>query len=397
MPRIIKISLLLLLAALPCSDAAAQGGLSDEAQVSLITVLPGVDVYALWGHSAIRVYDPLNGVDVTYNYGTFDFEDDWFVLRFMYGNLRYRLARHDFDLALEHYRVVEERSVIEQVLTLTSAQRDSLIRFLEINYLPENRYYAYDFLFDNCSTRIRDAFEDALDGAVQWADEPDPGATFRELLDPYQSEWPFLDPGIDWLLGAPVDRIAEPYQTMFLPIYLMEAFDRASVQVDGEPRPLVASTDTLVWLEDDRVEAAGFPWEIAAAWLLFLMGAVLTIRSKRPVLRAFDGVLFTVVGVAGVLITFLWFISLHDVTEKNWHLLWTWPTHVVAGIVLTRRRDFVPLWLRRYLLVAAIMALVALVGAPIWPQAFNAVHFPVMLLLALRSSWIFVRSRELQV
>ena len=398
MPRFLKISTLLLMMALPCSAALAQDGLSDDAQVSLITVLPGDDIYSLWGHSAVRVYDPLTGLDVAYNYGTFNFEDDWFVLRFMYGNLMYRLARHDFDAALDHYRLVEERSVVEQTLTLSPAQRDSLVRFLEINFLPENRFYTYHFLYDNCSTRIRDLFEDALNGDVRFADEPDPEATFRELLDPYQSKWPFLDTGIDWMLGAPVDRAAQPYQTMFLPIYLMEAFDHASVDIEGQRRPLVASTDTLVWIEDEAAVEAGFPWEVVVGWLLFVVGVGRTVRSARrnsSVLRVFDGALFVVVGIAGILISFLWFISLHDVTEYNWHLLWTWPTHVIAGIALMRRRERVPLWLRRYLFVAAAMAIVATLGSPLWPQHFHPVHYPVMLLLALRSGWIFVGSRQL--
>lgn len=202
------------------TNAAAQlqenpGLASDSVRISLLTVLPGNDVYSLWGHSAIRVTVPSQGIDVSYNYGTFDFEADWFVPKFMYGSLLYRLSRHDYELAAHSYREIEERPMIEQVLNLSPAQEGSLIRFLENNYLPENRLYTYDFVYDNCSTRIRDALERSLGEAVRFADRPDPQLTFRDLLDPYHREWPFLDAGIDWLLGAPVDRMARPHETMF--------------------------------------------------------------------------------------------------------------------------------------------------------------------------------------
>lgn len=411
MPRSLRIAALLLTIVCIYSDAAAQlqngtpDGVrqerdpqeappADSVRISLLTVLPGDDVYSLWGHSAIRVTDPESGQDVSYNYGTFDFEADWFVLRFMYGNLLYRLSRHDFDLALDHYRHVERRPVIEQVLHLSSAQQDSLVRFLRVNYRPENRLYAYDFLYDNCSTRIRDALERSLGEALEFADRPDPGATFRDLLDPYQREWPFLDAGIDWLLGAPVDRVAQPYETMFLPDYLMEAFEHATIEIDGERSPLVSSTDTLFWIEGFDHGAGGFPWEVAAGWLVFVLGIVQTLRAAkqdRAVLRILDPALFLIVGLAGLLITFLWFISLHEVTANNWHLLWSWPTHVIAGIALMRPR--VPAWLAHYALAASVVALVAMLGIPAWPQAFHPVLMPIMLLVAVRGGWLYYRTR----
>ncbi|MEX0747709.1 MAG: DUF4105 domain-containing protein [Rhodothermales bacterium] len=371
-----------------CRPAAAQ--LSEQARISLITILPGDQIYSLWGHSAVRVYDPVQGIDVSFNYGTFSFEDDWFVWRFMSGELNYVLSLHDFQAALHHYEFVEKRSVVEQELQLSAPHRDSLYLFLQINHLPENRSYRYDILFDNCSTRIRDAFERTLGADLRFAGEPDPGKTFRELLHPYHIGVPFLDAGIDWLLGSPVDRVAKPYETMFLPDYLMLAFDGASIRVDNDWRPLVIQTHDLVRI--DAGERAPLPWASIFAWLLLTAGVVLTVRavrSGRREVRALDVPLFLMTGIAGLLIVFLWFFSLHGLTDRNWHLMWAWPTHVVAAYALAWRKA----WIRPYVVLAAAAALLAVVSSLLWPQEFHPALYPIALLLAVRGgSFAFTKT-----
>ena len=395
---------------------------TDSLRISLLTILPGSDIYSLWGHSAVRIIDEGRGLDLSYNYGTFAFETSFFVARFLHGSLEYRLGVHRVDAAIHQYRA-EGRPVIEQVLDLSPEQKVSLQRFLQLNARPEHRSYRYHFLFDNCSTRIRDALEQALDGAVRFDDVPDPQTTFRELIDPYQRAVPFLDAGIDWLLGAPVDRVALPQETMFLPDYLLRAFDEAVVEVDGSARPLVVRKDTLLWIDGYEPPGHSFPWEAGVAWLIFGTGLVVTIRTrstkrstKRGTVpgtlpgpgtrqglgrnsgpgyaRAFDAPLFLTVGLAGVLIAYLWFISHHDVTENNWHLLWAWPTHLIAGVAMLRRRREVPRWLPGYAAASALMALVVIAGAPVWPQALHPVLVPITLLVALRGGAFFFAGRR---
>ena len=366
---------------------------SDDATFSLLTILPGDQIYSLWGHSAIRVHDPVRGMDSSFNYGTFRF-DRYFLPNFLYGRLDYMLSVHYYEAALDDYRM-QGRPVIEQVLHLTPAQKDSLYHFLAVNARPENRVYRYHFLYDNCSTRIRDALEHSLGTAVHFASEPDPGLTFRSLLDDGIAETTFLDAGIDWLLGSPVDRVAQPYETMFLPEYLMRAFDTASIDNGGSLVPLVARTDTVLWIPGYGDTATAFPWATLVMWMIFLAGVVLTVRGVRQgsgVIRSFDVPLFAIVGIAGVLIVFLWFISLHDVTENNWHLLWAWPTHVGAAVALMRRRPH--LWLRRYLFMSAVLALAAAAGSFLWDQWFHPALYPLMLLVAVRGMWIFIAANR---
>ncbi|MBT8399344.1 MAG: DUF4105 domain-containing protein, partial [Rhodothermia bacterium] len=151
-------AILLLMVALDAADLMAQGDrLSESSRISLVTVMPGDAVHSLFGHSAIRVSDPDRGLDLSYSYGTFNFDDDFFVAKFALGRMDYYLSVAYWRNALKLYRDIEERPAVEQVLDLTHEERERLFDFLQTNAREENRYYRYDFLFDNCSTRIRDA------------------------------------------------------------------------------------------------------------------------------------------------------------------------------------------------------------------------------------------------
>jgi len=368
--------------------APLRAQLSDEARISLITILPGDVVYSLFGHSALRVYDPATDLDVSFNYGTFGFTNPLlFGVEFSYGKLDYFLSVQSWPHALNFYWNVERRPVIEQVLNLDAAQRDAVFHFLQRNALPENRYYRYDFFFDNCSTRIRDVLETVLGDAVRFVPGPASAASFRDLIDPYLIEQPFLDLGMDLGLGLPADRTATPREAMFLPLYLMEAFDHATITREGRPLPLVARTDAVAGTTEAAALVPARPWPALLLWGLLAAGLLLTVRdlhaarARRP---WFDGFLFGFVGVAGLVIVFLWFISLHTVTQNNLNLLWAWPTHLIAAVILLRRARV--RWLRSYLLATAYATLGLTMAWFFLPQEMPDAVLPLLLLLAVRSA-----------
>ena len=145
----IVISLIFLLTISGLGSAKA-----EQFQISLLTCDPGEQIYSSFGHSGIRVLDLTSGRDMVFNYGTFDFGAPNFVLNFAGGRLDYYLSVSTYDRFMAEYEYFH-RSVREQVLNLNEQQKIELIRFLENNYLPENRAYRYDFFFDNCATRVR--------------------------------------------------------------------------------------------------------------------------------------------------------------------------------------------------------------------------------------------------
>lgn len=381
--------LLLLLLVLGAKPAVSYPlPLSDSARVALVTILPGRALYAAFGHSALRVVDPARGIDWLFNYGTFDFSDPLFIPKFIYGQLDYFLSVSDYARSVRFYRDVEGRPILEQWLTLTPAQRDTLVAFLMWNARPENRTYRYHFLFDNCSTRIRDVLEGTLGTALRFT-YPAPSTTFRRLLDTYVADRPLLQLGFYLLLGQPIDRQPTAREAMFLPLELQRAFDQAQVHHDTAWVPLVVRTDTVFWPADHRpLPPPAWPWPTLVGWLLFAAGAVATgvtwKRSCRLVTRL-DAVLFGVVGLIGLLLLLLWVATLHTVMDWNWNLLWAWPLHLVVAVRLWRYQ-LPARWERLYLLGTGLLTLLLALGWFYWPQALHPALQPIALLLVVRTA-----------
>lgn len=373
-----RLLILLLLCSLDVRPASAQP-VQDDLEISVITVYPGDQVYTTFGHSAFRVQDRQTGEDLLYNYGTFEF-DAAFVPRFLYGKLDYYLSVVSFPRAFRYYRSAENRAVVEQTLDLTLPQARALRRFLRHNALPENRYYRYDFLYDNCSTRIVDALKIALEDSLQFEATGLGGASFRELLAPYMQDTPLLKTGTDLGLGLPVDRLATDEQAAFLPIGLLRLMD--ATRLDG--RPLVARTDTLYWYPGAGSEETAWPWPPAIAWLLLFAGAAWSLRTdaSRRGRDWLDATLLFVVGIAGLILAFLWFVSLHYVTAPNLNLFWAWPTHLIAAYLIARGVPFARWRWYGYAVIAVTGVL--LIGWAWWPQQLPPAAFPLALLVAVR-------------
>lgn len=374
--------------------------LSDSVRVSLISILPGERIYSVFGHSALRISDPARGIDSAYNFGTFDFGNSpldvaSFVARFTYGDLNYSLAVQDPPALVRWYWETERRASVEQTLDLTREEAQELFRRLELNALPENRHYQYDFFFDNCATRLLDVLEAVLGGRLTF-EAPPSGRSFRNLLDPYLVGTRWVDLGMDLGLGLPADREATAREATFLPEHLMGYFARGRIdRGDAGARPLVRRTETLSgpagasW--KPRADA---PWPEIAGWALLAVGVFFTMRDARAGRRSrhvADGLFFGVLGVAGLAVTFLWFVSLHDVTDLNFNLAWALPTHLVLAAALARRKVEQGEAGRRaglYLAVTAALAALLLLGIPLWPQELPAALVPLLLLIVARAGWL---------
>src|SRR5690606_26079988 len=180
----------------------------DSLRISLLTCGVGDELYASFGHSGIRIINYTAGTDEVYNYGAFDFSDPDFYQKFTLGKLLYYLDKANFRQFMSTY-VHEERSVREQVLRLPTSEKQEIKTYLETNLRPENRSYPYDFLFDNCATRIRDISPAVLGNDFFWGTAL-PGEqqiSYRTILNRYliDKHWERL--GINLLLGSNVDSI----------------------------------------------------------------------------------------------------------------------------------------------------------------------------------------------
>lgn len=207
----------------------ARGQDSSVLRISLLTCGVGEELYSSYGHSAVRVTDTLNGTDLVYNYGSFNFGDPDFYMKFTRGKLPYYLNAETMDSFMSLY-VEEGRSVAEQILQLNKADALPVQAFLKDNLKEENRYYKYDFLFDNCSTRIRDLFATIFKNRINLLPvASNDSMTFRTILNHYERHVHWERFGINLLMSNLVDQKMKSYESMFLPDYLMRGFDVASL------------------------------------------------------------------------------------------------------------------------------------------------------------------------
>lgn len=369
-----------------CFTGHGDTQLSDQSVVSLITVTPGNQIHTFWGHTALRIQDPVNGIDFMYNYGAFQF-DAYFVPKFVYGELDYMLCVSHMRQEKRKYEL-QKRSLIEQKLRLTQIERQEIFNFVENNALPENRTYRYDFLFDNCSTRLRDLLEDVLGNRLTYHTEA-PDSTYRQILQPAVHAYPFLSLGIDVALGLPVEQKPSARELMGLPLYMMKSYDGAKVEVDGDSLPLVFEKSTILSVDVPEGESERGHARIlfySLIWGLFLLSLWVSYAKASYCIQLrswFDRFLFGLVGLSGILAVFLWFIALHNVTNNNLNLLWAWPTHFGIIWMLSHQKEIVKVYMR----ICAITLMIFLCGWSFWPQELNVNQVPIILALLVRSAW----------
>lgn len=378
----IRLTLTLLLLALG-EMLYAQRTLSPDATISVITCGPGQDeLYSAFGHSAIRVYDPRQQIDEAYNYGVFDFDRPYFYLNFARGYLYYQLAVWDYQAFAGMY-MYNNRFIHEQVLNLTPSQKQRVYDFLQWNALPENRFYRYDYFYNNCATKIRDVFAHVFEDSVTFdGSYIDTRHTIRELTDLYLGQQPWGDLGIDICLGLPMDKVADPYEYMFLPDYIESGFDHATIYHDGARVPLVAEK-IIVYTprEEDPQQGLPHPLFVFSIVAVAIAGISISDLRRRKATLWVDAILFGITGLIGLLLLTLWLFTDHAAAARNLNLLWALPTHLIVVFFLKRKSKRI----RIYFLVTAILSVLLLVSWNFLPQMLHYSLIPVVIALGMRA------------
>lgn len=358
---------------------------SCRLRISLLTCGAGEELYSTFGHSALRVTDAQTGNDVVYNYGTFNFDEPDFYTKFIKGKLLYYLSTEEFLTFVEAYRQ-EKRTVTEQVLNLNCGEKEKMIMLLQQNLQAENKYYKYDFLYDNCTTRLRDLLERSSDSAVHYLKIVETKTTFRDLLyqslNYYDMQWSKF--GIDLLLGAKTDAVMNNREVMFLPDYLMHSFD--SSKMGNKP---VVTEKINVFELSQITKKENFIKHPLFFFSLVLVVIVALSFSKntglQKIVSGFDGFLFFICGAAGLIFIFMWLATDHEMCSNNYNLLWALPTHAAAAFFIHSQKK----WVKKYFLVTAIINVLLLLVWFFLPQHLNISLLPFVLLLTFRSASIY--------
>lgn len=346
-------------------------------RISLLTCTPGSELYATFGHSALRVIDSSTNEDIVFNYGTFDFDDPQFYQKFIRGKLLYLLSVTSFSEFMLSYQY-EGRGVAEQVLDLSCKEKRSLFSALIENAKEENKYYKYDFVYDNCTTRLRDiVFRNIRESVITKDVRPEKNTTFRNLIHDYldngKEYWSKL--GIDILLGMPLDKKISNNEAMFLPDYLMKAFD----STDVASRKLVSNKSVLLNQTVQTESSTILTPMTVFILLLLIIASVSFLKPSSQFLKYFDIILFFLTGALGLLLLFMWFGTDHGSCKNNLNLIWAFPPNIIMAFYLNRKKD----WVRNYLLIYSIL-LIALLIFGWFFQQLNYALIPIMLILLLR-------------
>ncbi|MGC3976955.1 MAG: DUF4105 domain-containing protein [Paludibacteraceae bacterium] len=370
----------------------SQVQVTDSTKISLITCSPGKAVYEQFGHTAIRFYDPTIKIDLMFNYGIFSFNKPNFYGRFIKGETDYQLGTYNSEYFFPEYQE-RNSSVTEQELNLTKEQKQRLMDALFLNYLPENREYRYNFIFDNCATRPRIKIEEALAGeTLVYSPENTAFFTFRHWVGKYVGFHTWTKFGIDLLLGKDADRLATKMEATFLPEDLMVEFREAKIKSsDGQIRPLIKSEKVLV---EKRQEELSMPNLLqkptTIALLVLLIGLSITYFEfiKKKNWKIIDSILLIFTGLAGVVVFYLMFFSVHPLIKSNFNILWCNPLNTLVGIILwvkkCRKTVLCFQWLNTVLFLGAFVVFIYSI------QHLNVAFVPFILLLFVRSVfWIY--------
>lgn len=288
----------------------------DRIQISLLTCSPGKEVWAQYGHTAIRYYDKESGEDLAINYGIFSLDQTYFIPRFVLGMTDYRMGVQPMDMFLAQYSY-EGRGVIEQVLNLSAEDKEVIYKALQENMKPENVVYRYNYFFDNCTTRARDMLVNHLHGKVVYPPAEE-DATFRSMIHKWNDKYEWSQFGEDLLLGVNADRKTTKSEQQFLPENLRSDFDKA--RYNG--KPLVKETNILLDAETEVAEPA-FPLSPLSIALIFaVISLVMMLFSYRrqQVYWAWDLALMLTSGLMGI-IFFVMIFSQHPCVSLNFILL----------------------------------------------------------------------------
>lgn len=348
----------------------------DHLEISLLTCKSGDALYTTFGHTALRVIDHSQQKDLVFDYGNFDFNTPFFTIKFLRGSLDYHLSATRFS-DFKRWYTKANRGVIEQRLNLKLSSKQKIYQQLINNLKPTNRYYKYDFLKDNCTTRIRDIISQYA--ALQPTNLS--SKSYRVYLKEYLTTKKWLALGINILLGSPVDQPVNNKEAIFLPKGLSEAL--GNYQLVDTTQSILGAKKVIVQSTEAKFTNWAFFQPIYSLSILLLLFIFLI--KFRLISTKFIHFIYVLFGLGGLLLLFLWFGTRHDATQMNFNLLWLNPVYLLIPFLKTS--SFQKVFLKIIFLINCSLLLFWV----IIPQSLNPA------ILALIGMMLMVISKEIGI
>lgn len=360
---------------------------SDNIEISVLTCGPGEELYSTFGHSAFRIKDDYNHLDIVYNYGMFDFNAPNFYTNFAKGKLIYKLGRNRFSNFHEQYQD-ENRSVSEQILNLDGSQKRKLINYLEHNAQQENASYQYDFFYNNCATKIRSVLEDVFPNQLVFNDNHITSSyTMRQLINNNVPLNTWSNVGINIALGSVIDVKATTDDYQFLPEYIYKAFNNATLNNNR-----LVKINSVLLKNTTTTNHTSVSNNLTSPVFVFLLVFVLIVfitykdYKARKCTKILDFILLFSTGLVGALVLLLWLATNHGTTANNLNILWAFAPNLFVAIFMFHKNS--QKWFRLYFGVLITLLIVQTFIWLIKVEEFSIALIPLFIALFTRYCYL---------
>ena len=362
----IKKNFCFLILLLACFPLFAQDPiLSNNAKISVITCDVGNESYSLFGHTALRIQDTINKLDVVYNYGAFDFETPNFVTKFAKGDLQYFAVANTYSNFISEYLYLK-RSVFEQELNISTALKQQLFENLNASLRSGDSHYTYKFIDKNCTSMLIDIINKTLGSAIIIKRE-NTAVSFRSILYPYFDNHFYEQLGTSIIFGTKVDQAGKH---LFLPFELMKSLE--TTQYSG--KLLAKKTTKLV---DEKYIAIDSWWN---NWYSYLAVLALIIVLNLGLLNQ---CYFWILGAIGILFLFLGFYSQHLELANNYNVLLFNPALIALAVVLKNKKQLKLSTNLAYFNLGSLLVYLLILS--------NKVHLVIVLPLILTNLYLLIK------
>ena len=362
----IKKNFCFLILLLACFPLFAQDPiLSNNAKISVITCDVGNESYSLFGHTALRIQDTINKLDVVYNYGAFDFETPNFVAKFAKGDLQYFAVANTYSNFISEYLYLK-RSVFEQELNISTALKQQLFENLNASLRSGDSHYTYKFIDKNCTSMLIDIINKTLGSAIIIKRE-NTAVSFRSILYPYFDNHFYEQLGTSIIFGTKVDQAGKH---LFLPFELMKSLE--TTQYSG--KLLAKKTTKLV---DEKYIAIDSWWN---NWYSYLAVLALIIVLNLGLLNQ---CYFWILGAIGILFLFLGFYSQHLELANNYNVLLFNPALIALAVVLKNKKQLKLCTNLAYFNLGSLLVYLLILS--------NKVHLVIVLPLILTNVYLLIK------
>ena len=355
---------------------------NEEFEISILSIGEGQSLADAFGHTGIRIIDKKTNNDVVFNFGIYDYNAPNFYSNFVKGRPVYKLGVQNYISFINNY-IKQDRYIIEHEINLDKKATQKIINLLVKNLEDPN--YVYDYLRDNCSTRVADLFIKQTEQLQNTEIDILTENSYRELIHSKINENSWGALGIDLCLGAIIDRKISIRETLFLPEKLMQYLD-SLIEKDSK-----SITKNIIFSpQSSLLYNENLPNPLLINSLLSVLLILITfLNFKKSIWKKWiDILIYFSSGTLGVLVIYLWFFSNHFASAQNFNFLWAFPFNLIMVYALLRKNP--PNWAVNFIKLNIILLVLLFIHWATGVQKYNITLLPIFIALLVRYSYLII-------